>query len=407
MPLTVCHISTVFVAKAGSTRRTSAVLRAMRDAGYNTYNISGASFEPLESWDMRGIETIVIPTLQRPISLRQDTAAFYQLVKTFRSIKPDIVHTHLAKAGILGRTAAKLCGVPLIMHTVHGPTFPESIGRTQASIYRNLERIAARCTDRFVFVGNELRESYVKSGVAPEERTDVIWTGRPMAEIGAIEGLSNDELRACRAQWQAGDDSFVMAYVGRLVPGKDQIRAIDALAALRQRNIKAVLWLIGEAHTPDELYYREQLTKHINKLGLEEHVRLTGFRSDALKMMAAADTVLMTSLYEGLPNVAVEAGIAGRPFVAFDVSGLAEVIDEGETGFVLDQSDMAGLVDRLELLARNPERVKLMGFAARKQVQSCFSAEAMLKSKLALYERLAKSNAKLTKKTIEQAPGLA
>jgi len=407
MPLTVCHLTTAVVGKAGSGRRTSTIVQAMRDAGYKTYNMSGATYEPSDSWDMRDIETIIVPSLHRPISLRHDIAAFWQLVKTFRAVKPDIVHTHLAKAGILGRLAAKVCGVPLIMHTVHGPTFPEQAGKLQAFIYQTLEKIAARCTDHFVFVGEELRQEYLRAGVLSKEKSDIIWTGRPKDQISSIEKMPKEELQACRREWGAADDDFVLAYVGRLVPGKDQMRAIDSLKALHERGIKGALWLIGEAHTPDELYYRDRLEERIAEFGLQDHVRLTGFRSDALKMMAAANVVLMTSLYEGLPNVAVEAGIAGRPFVAFRVSGLGEVIEEGVTGFVVEQSDMTGLIDRLEIIAKDPALAESMGRAALEQVKNYFSAEVMVTSKLALYERLAKSNVVLAKKRLEEAPSMA
>lgn len=404
MTITVCHISTTFVSKAGSARRTYRILRALRDAGYRTVNITGAAFEPSPDWDMGGIETTVIPSLHKSVSPRLDMLSFWRLQWILRSVKPDIVQTHLAKAGILGRSAAKLCKVPHVLHTVHGPTFPDSIGRKQAWLYRTLERCAASWTDRFVFVGEELRRQYIEGGVVGEWNSEIIQTGRPAAEFAAVDALSAAELMACRTAWETPSDAFVLACVGRLVPGKDQIRAIDALKALHERGIKAFLWLIGEAHLPTEQDYRARLVDHIAALDLGAFVRLMGFQPDVLKLMATADAVLMTSRYEGLPNVAVEAGIAGRPLVAFRVSGLGETIEEGATGYVLNQDDMGGLVNRLEKLARQPDLVRKMGRAARQQIRTCFSAEAMVASKLALYRRLVQSEELAAKQTLKQAP---
>ena len=393
MPLTICHISTTFVSKSGSARRTFRMLCGLREAGYRPVNITGAAHEPDPGWDMTGIEQVVIPNMHKHVSLWNDVVTFVKLIRALRRIKPDIVHTHLAKAGFVGRIAAKLCGVPLILHTVHGPTFPKSIGRGPALIYRSMEKLAALFTDKFVFVGEELKQEFIDAGAAVEDRSVIILTGRPDAELAAAEARPPSERAAYRAEWDTPSDAFALACVGRLVPSKDQKRAIDALVMLRERGVNAVLWLIGEAHVPKEQAYRIELIEHAKKLGVEEHVRFTGYQADVLGCMAAAEVVIMTSKYEGLPNVAVEAGIAARPFVALRVSGLAETIIEGGTGHVVDQDDVAGLVDRLEALARDPEAVQRMGEAARAHIRGSRSAEVMVATKLKLYEELAAKHA--------------
>lgn len=388
MPLTICHISTTFVSKSGSARRTFRMLSGVREAGYRPVNIVGAAHEPDPDWDVTGIEHVVIPEMHKHVSLWNDIVTFVKLVRALRRIKPDIVHTHLAKAGFIGRLAAKLCGVPLILHTVHGPTFPKSIGWGSALIYRWMERLAALCTDRFVFVGEELKREFVDAGAAAEDRSVIILTGRPDAELASAETRDPSEGAAYRAAWDTSSDAFALACVGRLVPAKDQKRAMDALLMLRQRGIDAVLWLIGEAHVPKEQAYRTELVEHARQLGVEDHVRFTGYQADVLGCMAAADVVVMTSKYEGLPNVAVEAGIAARPLVGLRVSGLGETIKEGITGHVVDQDDVTGLADRLEELARDPDLVERMGKAASTHIRGSRSAEVMVATKLKFYEDL-------------------
>ena len=374
----------------------------MRNAGYHVVNITGGAFEPAPEWDLTGIECVIIPELQKPVSLKRDIVALFKIWRALRRIRPDIVHTHLAKAGIVGRFAAKLARTPKILHTVHGPTFPDSLSKRRAMLYRHLEQLSARYTDWFVFVGDELRRDYTNAGAAIGQRSTVIRTGRPPEDFASAEELQPSDIADCRVQWNTPADAFVIACVGRLVPSKDQMRAIDVLADLRDRGCQAVMWLIGQAHLPEEQAYREELVDDIRERKLDDYVKLTGFQADVLRLMVASDVVLMTSHYEGLPNVAVEAGIAGRPFIGFQVSGLHEIIDEGVNGHVLDQSDTKGLVDRLEILATKPLITQRMGQAARAKIRGNYCAEAMTMAKLRLYDQILQGDDHTTAKKSER-----
>lgn len=152
----ICHISTSFLRRAGIARRTAAIVAACAERGYRVSLIAGRDHDLVDG-DLPGVAIEIVRELAKPVRPLADATAVRRLGRLLRSLKPDLVHTHLAKAGILGRRAAARCGVRPIVHTVHGPTFPSHLPAPRRLLFRALERRAARLTDALVFVGEELR----------------------------------------------------------------------------------------------------------------------------------------------------------------------------------------------------------------------------------------------------------
>jgi glycosyltransferase involved in cell wall biosynthesis len=364
-------------------------MRAIRDAGYGMALITGRDYSPGPEWDLKDIRVYRVRSLVKYLSPRRDLWSLVHLCRLIRHIRPDGVHTHLAKAGILGRWAAHLCGVPVIIHTVHGPTFPATLPILRRAIFRGLERATGRITDHFVFVGEDVRSEYVESGVCRMDNSSVVRTGRPDAEIDELQCMEEEERSGLRsAILQEGGDRVLIANVGRVVPSKQQDHAIRVLQELRHKGVKAHLVVIGEGFLKEEKGFLESLRALAEKVGVADHVTFTGHREDALRIMAASDAVLHTSRHEGLSNILVEAALAGTPVVTYAVSGAREVIRDGETGFIVSQGDIRTAADRLYYLATHGPEAREMGFRAREAISGEYRESRMIQRKLDFYERV-------------------
>jgi len=293
-PKFVAHISTTFNHRSGGIDRLFKRLRAIRDSGYNIALVVGRDYHPSPDWDLSGIRVYRVPNLVKYIDPVKDFLVLWDLVALIRRIRPDAVHTHLAKAGILGRWAAYLSGTPLILHTVHGPTFPATLPFYRRLPYLCLEWITGRITDHFVFVGEEVCGEYIRKGVCKPQNSVVVRTGRPDAEIDEIARAAETERSFMRHSLLNGTHRFLIACVGRIVPSKQQDHAVRVLHRLRQMGVNAGLVVVGEGYVKEEKGYLDRVRSIVEELDLRNHVCFTGHRDDALRVMDAADAILHT-----------------------------------------------------------------------------------------------------------------
>jgi glycosyltransferase involved in cell wall biosynthesis len=384
----VVHVSTTFNHRAGSVRRLYRKARALSVNGFKISLIVGQDFKPAPEWELNGLDLYRIPFLVKYLHPTLDAKAFFHLVGLLRRLKPQVVHTHLAKAGILGRWAAFFCKVPVILHTVHGPTFPENIRSLKRWFYRTAEQWTGRITDHFVFVGEELRQEYVRCAVCDEMNSSTIRTGRPDREIGRLALMTREEKRKIRESIVPDGTEFFIVTVGRIVPSKQQEHAVRILAELRKEKVKAGLVVVGEANLKEEMGYVEFLKSLSSDLKVSGYVRFLGHREDVLDIMASADALLHTSKYEGLPNVLVEAALCSRPVVSYLVSGAGEVVQDGVTGFIISQGDIAEATRKLLFLAQHPEVAHRMGHAANEALLDDYCESAMIKNTINFHEEV-------------------
>ena len=388
----ICHVNTTFIYKAGSARRTYAILKALSKRNYRVTQVTGRNFEPSPDWDLSDVEFFHIPSLVKYINPPNEITALYKLYKLFKNLKPHIVHTHLAKAGILGRLAARWAKVPHIVTTVHGPTFSENINSVKRLIYRFLERICGKFTDWFIFVGRELRDEYIKNRICPIRKTKIIQSGRPESDFALADKFSREEIELVRKKFSTDKKGFLIGYIGRLVPSKAQDMAIQALKIVRDQGIDGYLVLIGEGHLPEEKRYEDLLRRLTEKLNIGRYVYFLGYQNDVLFYMKAMDVLVLTSKYEGLPNIAVEAGIVGKPLVAFKVCGISEIIQNDETGYIVEQGNIKAMAERLIFLAKNPMVSEEMGHKANLQVRNLYTMERMIEEEVRFYESTLRKN---------------
>lgn len=383
----ICHIQTTFRLGAGSTKRTCAIIKGFSEKGYKVSLIVGRDSDELNFLSESGVSVYIIPVLRKYISPLNEIAAFIRLLNILKEIEPDVVHTHLAKAGILGRFAAKLSRVPVVLHTIHGPTFPPNINWLKRNLYRFLERKACQITDFIFFVGEELRESYISVGAAHMAHSAVVKTAKPFGNFDSFQLTSED----FRKQFCHDQNCFIATYIGRVVPSKQQADAIYIISGLREEGINIEFFLIGEAFLEEEKSYIIELKHLVRELNIENVVHFLGFRNDAINIMSLSDIVIFTSKYEGLPNVPIEASMVGTPVIAYDVCGIREIIEHGKTGYVVPQGDQSSFCYFIKKLYFNPELKTLFGDTAKGKDYSEYDEQYMVKRKLSYYEKILKS----------------
>lgn len=383
----ICHISTTFNLKSGNARRTAAIIRGCEDEGYRTSLIVGDSNDIPESY-FRATELYVVPGLAKYINPIKDFQGLFHLSALIRRLKPDLVHTHLAKAGILGRLAARNAKVPKILHTVHGPSFPDTVPYHKYLLYRQLERVCGRFTDMFVFVGTELRQTYLDASVCTSEKSVVIRTGRDMSHIDASRP-NRHRIQALRQELcSMKQPQSMIVNVGRLVPSKQQHHSISALRMLLDRGLKSDLIIVGEAFLGEEKRYEIFLKDYARKEGVGNRVHFAGYRDDILDVIAAADALVLTSRYEGLPNVLVEAALVGTLFVAYEVGGVDEILRLTRLGYVTNQGSLDGIVEALSRIIRSAPGDPTRSSGSRDMIMKYFSEKTMIQEKKKLYAHI-------------------
>jgi glycosyltransferase involved in cell wall biosynthesis len=303
----------------------------------------------------QGFGVIQISSLRKYVRPVQEIQAMRDLYRLFRRKRYDVVHTHLAKAGVVGRLAANLAGVPRVVHSVYGATFASTQSWPRRALFRDLERLAGRATDAFIFVGRELQEAYCRAGVCSPDRGQVIYYGKDLAPFLAVAAFSGEERRAQREALGLGEKDLVLGNVSRIVPWKGHDYAIDVVGALKEAFPNLKLVIVGDAKTPSEKGFKDRLVKKVRRLGLEDSIIFTGWVKEPARYFAALDLYLLTSMpLEGVPGAVIEAALAGVPVVGFDCFGVREI--PGVQATLVPPRDVVGLTAAL--------REKLLGLNA-------------------------------------------
>jgi len=325
-----------------------------------------------------GVLTIV-PKLVRPIHPWNDLLALRKLTFLFRDRRPDIVHTHSGKAGILGRLAASRAKVPLIIHTIHGPSF----GRFQSApanvLFRATERFAAKATHHFVVVADAMKKQYLEAGIGSPGQYTKIFSGFALEPFLAA---TNDP--ALRARFGLAADDIVIGKIARLFALKGHDDLFEIAPALVQSCPRIKFLLVGDGE------WRARFENRARAQRLQEHFVFAGLVQprEVPPLVGIMDIVVHLSLREGLPRALPQALAAARPVVAYDCDGANEVCLENETGFLLRPGDLPGLRARLSQLAADSDLRERLGRRGRSFAQERFSDQRMVDDLHALYLRL-------------------
>jgi len=381
--LRVCLIQTRIVL-GGPVWVTLGLARDLPHRGWDTLLVGGSPKRdelPLEHLpEEAGVTFRKIRALSPYITPHSDAVALIQLWRLMQRWKPDVVHTHTAKAGFLGRLAASLSGVPVVVHTYHGHAFSGYLKGLGNRAYLLLERGLARLSDALITLSPGQRDAI--SGeyrIAPAERFVVIPLGLASPEWVAPNSTAAEHFRT---ELGIPASTLLVGTVGRLAPIKNHRLFLEAAARLSQEGQSAVRYVVvgdGDLRASLEVYAEE--------LGIRGQVVFTGYRTDMATIYAALDIVALSSDNEGTPMSLLEALASGKPVVATDVGGVRDCVPE-DCGLLVPRGDSAAMAAALQALLADPHRRQAMGERGRQLMQKERSWDAMVDAHDALYRRI-------------------
>lgn len=383
----VIHVITRLIVGGAQENTIASILGLRHKPALSVRLITGPTAGPegsLESTLVQaGADWSVLPHLVRPVNPWKDALAFRELARAFRAQRPDIVHTHSGKAGILGRLAARRAGVPVIVHTIHGPSFGPFQGAGANWIFRAAERRAGRVTTQFVSVADAMTQQYLAAGIGAPSQYTRIFSGFDLAPFRAAK---NDP--ALRARWRIAPTDFVVGTIARLfkLKGHDDLFAVAPALVRQCPQIKFLL--VGDGQ------WRGRFETRAAAPGLKERFVFTGLvpPEDVPSLVGIMDVVVHLSRREGLPRALPQAMAAGKPTVACDCDGAKEVCLDGQTGFLLRPGDLAALERRLLELAGDAALRARLGERGREFVKDRFDVQRMVDELYELYLKLARKD---------------
>jgi glycosyltransferase involved in cell wall biosynthesis len=379
MPPAVCHIITK-LELGGAQQNTLFTVSHLDPARFRAVLVTG---EPGllddEARKLPGVEFHQIPSLARALRPLSDLRALVALTRLLRKLKPAIVHTHSSKAGILGRLAARLAGVPVIIHSIHGFGFTRDQSWPVRRTLIALECLVAKITTRFFAVSEANRQLGVELGFFPADRCAVIRSG---VDLAAIRKTGVDTT-AKKRELGLEPGRPVVGMVAPMKPQKAPLDFVRVAAKVAARKPDTQFLFVGDGEL------REAMEEEITRLGLVKAFRLAGWRRDVPAIMRCLDIFVLTSRWEGLPRVYLEALASGVPVVGTRVDGSAEVVRDGINGYLLAPGDVQGLADKVLSLLANPTLAADMGRRGE-SLPSEFDIHDMVRLQEAEYDRLLK-----------------
>lgn len=349
------HIVDLARAQARRGHRVTLVSAALRDAGYR---------EDLAQLAREGVRCVDLP-MTRSIRPDRDLAHLLALVRLLRDERPDVLHTHSSKAGVLGRLAAREVGLDATVHTPHtfAFLFADMFGPLKRALFRGLEQALAGSTGRVVAVSASEAATIRASGVVPAERLRVVPNGIDPAPWRAAQAIGRERLGVAT-------DAPLVLVAGLLNVAKGQDLALRALARPELAHVELLLAGHGEMEA--------ELRELADELGVAPRAHLLGWRDDLPRLMASCDALLLPSRWEGLPYVVLQAFAAGRPVCATRVDGALELVEEGATGTLAAVGDVDDLARALaRLLALPAVRRDELARAGSARVEAGYTVERM------------------------------
>jgi glycosyltransferase involved in cell wall biosynthesis len=376
----VLHIITRLIL-GGAQQNTVITASRLNAARYDVTLVSGpqtgSEGELISEAVRRGVRLRIFGSLVREIHPWKDLLAVMGLYRLMRGQRFSIVHTHSSKAGILGRIAARMARVPIVVHTVHGWGFHDHMSKPRRWLLVTLERWVAAMCNSLVVVSSLLKETGLRSGIGSCDQYSTIYSGIDLSEFDA----SKIETIQKRLELSIPPEAAVVGTVGRLSPQKNPM---DLLIAARKviREVPGVRFVIvGDGPL------RGRVEDTIQSLGISQNVLLTGLRRDVPAIMATFDLFVLSSLWEGLPRVLPQAMAAGKPVVCTDVDGNAEAVVHGVNGLLVPPRNPESLADAILRLLKNPDLARKMGSEGR-MMAAKYSSDKMVSDIETLYERL-------------------
>lgn len=319
--------------------------------------------------------------LKRDIDIFKDIIALFNLYSLFRKERFDIVHTHTAKAGFLGRLAARLAGVPIVIYSPHGHNFYGYFGHFFSRIVVLLERFIARFTDIIITLTELEKRDFVVYKIIKPERIVVINSGLELDKYRKAVPFAEDK----RDEFKIDKDTAVVGMISRLEPVKGPMYLVEAGKFVIERFPKVKFLIAGEGSL------RNKMESRCKEMGVSDKFIFAGWIDNIPRILAILDVLVLPSLNEAVGRVLIEAGACGVPVVAAKVGGVPEIVRNGETGILVPPEDSYKLAQSIILLLEDKDKRQGMAENAKRRVDNKFSAEKMINKVSNLYQELSRS----------------
>lgn len=332
--------------------------------------------------EQRGVTPHILPALGRQVNVVADLKAIAAFVKMMRELKPDVVHTHTAKAGFTGRIAARIAGVPVVVHTFHGHVFRGYFGTLKTRLYVLLEQITARFSDAVITLTDSLKRELVDTfHIAPQEHIVVLPLGFDLTPF--TEAVRKNE--AWRREWGIPETAPLVTMVARMVAVKNHALFLQAAVHVRELIPNVRFALVGDG------VMRDSLEAQVDALGLRDAVVFTGWQRNMAAIYADADVLAVSSLNEGTPVSIIEALATGCPVVATAVGGVPDLLEDGKLGTLVPSGNAKALAEGIVEVLRNPPDLT----AVRTVMVQRYDVNRLARDMDALYRRLLAAKGKL------------
>ena len=379
-PMKIVHVITRLIV-GGAQENTLLSCEGQHDLGHDVTLITGPAIGPegslMERARGHGYKVEVIDDMRRAILPVKDWRTYKHLVARFRAIRPDVVHTHSSKAGIIARWAAHRASVPAVIHTIHGLAFTASTSRMVNGVYKWLERKAAPISTRIVCVADAMREQSLAANIGRPEQYVTVYSGMETAAF-LNPPVGRDEVRR---RYRIGPRDVVVGTIARLFDLKGHDDLLELAPALCGRFERLRFMWVGDGSL------RERFERQIEEMGLRDRFILTGLVPPARipELCNAMDVLVHPSRREGLARALAQGGLAGIPVVTYDVDGNREGVLDGISGYVLPPFDRDRLSDALAVLLADEGLRRRMGLAGRDFALKRFDARVMVEALEAVY----------------------
>jgi glycosyltransferase involved in cell wall biosynthesis len=354
-------------------------LRAFADAGMDVVGVSAAGHY-VEDLDRLGIRHEAVTHATRSVSIVDDVLALGELMRMFRRLRPDIVHTHNPKPGVYGRLAARLAGVPIVVNTVHGLYASPDDPLLRRAVVYSVERAMSVCSQAEL-VQNVEDVAVLEQLHVPRRKLQLLGNGIDLERFQPRP----EETEAARRSIGVGAEQVVAGVVGRLVWEKGFAELFEAAGRLRERRPEVMVVVVGPRDPEKSGSLTQADVDQARSLG---NVTFLGERRDVEALYPAFDLFVLPSHREGFPRSAMEAAACGLPVIATDIRGCRQVVDHGNTGLLVPVRDPAALSDAVESLAADRVRRESMGRAARIRAEADFDDQRVIARTLDTYRKL-------------------
>lgn len=342
-------------------------LKRIAELGYDISIISSDDCEIDDSFFKENNIKIFFVNMNRKINLKDDFISTIKLTQLINKEKFDIVHTHTAKAGIIGRVSAKIAKVPIIIHTSHGLPYFDGMDNKKFILYKILEKFGARLSD---VLCSQNKEDLIKLKELTKDKSKIYYEGNGV-DLEYLDdvysAISEDDIINIKKEFDIKNNTKIILMAARFEPIKNHKLFIKAIEILSKKNDEFICLLAGEG------VLKDSILKYVNDNKLSDKIKFIGERKDIYKFIKLSDVVVLTSIKEGIPRIIMESMAFNKAVVATNVLGTRELVVNKQTGLLSELDDVDTLVDNINNIITNDDIRNLYGNNARKRIEENFT----------------------------------